>query len=233
MRTSTPRSSNVAAVTGLFVAWGGTALLVGPAANVLGPPGHLVTELLGQAAFWALFVAVLAIVVLWERQSLASLWLQPFRWQSVAWGVCLAVVVVAVIIPAREWVRRSAGLSGYTAGMEHMLALPLWYRLLAVLGAGIVEETLFSGYSVTRVLRFTGSAWLAGAVSLVVFCLLHLPGWGAGPALAFLVSGVPTMAFFIWRKDLLAMIVAHLAIDSWALIITPLFSAWWLGDRFS
>ena len=85
----------------------------------------------------------------------------------------------------------------------------------------------------TRLLRFTGSPWLAGAVSLTVFSLLHLPGWGVGPSLALLVGGIPTMAFFIWRKDLLAVIVARLAIDSWALVITPLFSTWWLDTRFS
>ena len=45
--------------------------------------------------------------------------------------------------------------------MDQTLAMPLWFRLLAVVGAGIVEETLFTGYAVTRLLRFTGSPWLA------------------------------------------------------------------------
>ena len=59
------------------------------------------------------------------------------------------------------------------------------------------------------------------------------PVWGAGAALAFLVGGVPTMAFFVWRRDLLAMMVAHLTIDAWGLVLAPLFSEWWKDGRFS
>lgn len=32
---------------------------------------------------------------------------------------------------------------------------------------------------------------------------------------------------FIWRRDLLAMIIAHATIDVWALAISPSFSSWW------
>jgi membrane protease YdiL (CAAX protease family) len=141
--------------------------------------------------------------------------------------------LVVVVLPIREWARRAIGLSGYSAGMADVLALPLWIRVLAVVGAGVVEETLFTGYAVTRLLALTGRAWLAAGVALTVFCALHLPHWGAGPALAFFVSGVPAMAFFLWRRDLLTMIVAHLAIDAWALVVTPLFSRWWTEPPLS
>jgi CAAX protease family protein len=226
-----PRSHS-AAIAGLAVAWVGTGLLVSPWSRVLGEPGRVATALVEQAALWLLFAAVLAIVLLWERQPLASLWLQPFRWQSVGWGLLL-VAAFAIILPVREWVRRAADLPGYAAGMEQVLALPLWVRVLAVIQAGIVEETLFTGYAVTRLTLLTGRVWLAAALSLIVFCALHVPVWGAGAALAFFVSGVLSMAFFVWRRDLLAMIVAHVTIDTWGIVLTPLFSEWWKEGRFS
>jgi len=43
----------------------------------------------------------------------------------------------------------------------------------------------------------------------------------------FVVSGLATTTFFVWRRDLLAMIIAHLVIDGWALLIAPAISIWW------
>jgi hypothetical protein len=35
------------------------------------------------------------------------------------------------------------------------------------------------------------------------------------------------MVFFIWRRDLLAMIVFHITTDAIGLVVTPMFSEWW------
>jgi hypothetical protein len=35
------------------------------------------------------------------------------------------------------------------------------------------------------------------------------------------------MAFFIWRKDLLAMMVFHAITDATGFLIAPMFSEWW------
>src|SRR5688572_8099845 len=79
LMTSTARAP---AVIGLLVAWGGTALLVSPLGDRLGDPTSLSAALLAQALLWLLFAAVVVIVVFWEKQPLASLWLRPFQWRS-------------------------------------------------------------------------------------------------------------------------------------------------------
>ena len=111
--------------------------------------------------------------------------------------------------------------------MEKVLGLPLWLRVVAVITAGTVEETLFRGYTVTRLSKLTGSMWLAAALSVTAFAALHIPVWGIGPSFSFLLGGAATTAFFIWRRDLLAMVLAHIAIDAWALAVTPHFFGWW------
>jgi uncharacterized protein len=219
--------NDIPAVVGLLVTWGGTAMLVSPPLRFLDRSQSVVTGLFGQAALWLLCVAVIAIIVFWERKSLESLWLKPFHWLSLAWACVLIVSSVVVLFPATEWIRNAAGLSGYTTGMETALAYPVWFRVLAVLTAGVVEETLFRGYAVTRLLQLSGNLVLAVILSSAVFAALHLPVWGAGPSLAFFISGLVTTAFFVWRRDLVAMIVAHAAIDLWGLVITPAFSHWW------
>ena len=191
------RSNATAAVTGLAAAWGGTALLVSPLARDLDDPSRLPYALVGQALFWALAASVIAGVLFWEKQPLRSLWLQQFRWQSIAWGLLLVAAYYTMLFPLGEWVRRTAGLSGFGAGMEQVTRFPVWYRTVAVVSAGIVEEILFRGFSVTRLAMLTGRIWLAALITLVGFNLLHVPVWGWGFALGGLVSGAAVMAFFI------------------------------------
>ena len=123
--------------------------------------------------------------------------------------------------------RHSAGLPGFRAAMEEVMRFPIWYRMVGVVGAGIGEEVLFRGFSVTRIAMLTGSIRLAALIALLGFCALHVSLWGWGFALGGLVTGACAMAFFIWHKDLLAMMVFHLSTDAFGLVVAPLFSEWW------
>jgi membrane protease YdiL (CAAX protease family) len=220
-------SNTTATITGLAVAWGGTAMLLSPASRGLDDPSQPVMALVGQVLFWALAAAVVAIVLFWEKQSLRSLWLQPFRWQSIGWGLVLVAVYYAILFPLGEWVRLSAGLPGFGRGMDQVMKFPLWYRVVAVVGAGVVEEILFRGLSVTRFAMLTGRLWLGAVIAVVGFYALHVPVWGWGFVLGSLISGAAAMAFFVWRKDLLAMMVFHMSTDAIGLVVAPLFSEWW------
>jgi uncharacterized protein len=187
----THQSQTAAALTGLAIAWGGTALLLSPAARLLGDPARLQTALIVQSLLWILAAAVVAIVLFWEKQPLASLWLKPFRWESVGWALVLVVVHYAVFFPLGEWVRHATGLSGFSTGMEQVMRFPFAFRLFAVIGAGVVEELLFRGFTVTRLIALTGRVWLAAALAVVDFSLLHVPGWGWGFALVGLIGARP------------------------------------------
>ena len=228
----TTQPNRAASVTGLTIAWGGTLLLISPAARGTEDPTDLSTALIGQLLMWQLAAAVVVIVRFWERQTLGSLWLQPFRWRSIAWGLLFAVVNHAVLFPAGEWVRRTTGLPGFAGGMEEVMRFPFWYRVLAVIGAGVVEETLFRGFTVTRLFALTGRLWLAATLALLGFSAVHVPVWGLGFAVGGLVSGAAAMAFFVWRRDLLAIMVFHTVADATGLIIAPLYSDWWKTPAF-
>jgi membrane protease YdiL (CAAX protease family) len=155
-RTSRIADGHTAAVIAvLTAAWGGTALLVSPVARSLSDPSRVANALIGQALFWAIAAAVIASVILWEKQPIQSIWLQKFRWRSVAWGIILTAVYYAVLFPFGDWVRRSVGLPGFRAGMEEVTRFPVWYRMIAVVGAGIGEEVVFRGFSVTRIAMLT------------------------------------------------------------------------------
>ena len=214
----------VAALVGLTVAWGGPLVLLSPADRLLGAPDRMTTKVLEQIVLWGFVAVIFAIVILWEKQPLASLSLRPFRWSSLAWGLLLAAVTMYVVMPSLTWALRVAGIPGFEAGMAKILILPLWIRVIAAVTAGIVEDTLFFGYAFNRLTLLTGSYWLSGVITVLVVSLLHFPHWGVGPVLAYFVAvGVGT-GFFVWRRDLLANIVAHVTVDTMGLVIVPLLS---------
>ncbi len=214
-------SQVLATVVGLVVALGGPLLLISPASRLLGRSDAIVTKVLEQAVLWVFLAMVLAVVLIWERKPLTSLWFQPFHWQSLAWGLLLAATMICLVFPLRVWLVRVSGLPDFQAGLERVLALPIWFRVVAVVTAGVVEETLFHGYALTRVGAFMGSYWLAALVLVPAFALVHLPFWGSGFVLSLLPAGVLSAAFFIWKQDLLAMVVAHTFVDAMGLIFAP------------
>ena len=59
------------------------------------------------------------------------------------------------------------------------------------------------------------------------FAFLHAPYWGLGFVSISLLGGVVATTFFIWKKDLLAMMVFHACTDAVGLVIAPMFSEWW------
>lgn len=197
---------SIPSMVGLLLGWGGTALLVSPLGDLLGDPASLNAALLAQVLLWLLFAVVVLLVLFWETQPLASLWLRP------------------VISPAIDWIRRAAGFSGYAAGMDMVMLGPVWFRVVAAVSAGVVEETLFRGFAVTRLLRMTGSPLFAIVVSSAVSAGPHFPLWGAGPTFSWFVGGVATTALFVWRRVLLTMVLFHAATDVWGLAVAPAFS---------
>ena len=224
--------SVLALFAGLSLAWGGTTLLISPTAvRLFGNPSNLPMAFVGQALLWAVAAVVVAIVLFWERQPLASLWLKPFRWRSIAWGLALVAIYYTVVLPISEWVRHAAGLSGFTQGMEQVMRFPISYRIAAFMGAGVVEELLFRGYTITRLTMLTGNVWLAGGLALVAFAALHVPSWGWGFAIIGLLGGTVATTFFIWKQDLLALMVFHTCTDAVGLVIAPMFSEWWREPR--
>ncbi len=211
------RNSPVAAVAGLGVAFGGTVLLVSPAANILGDPQRLSTRVLYQLALWALFALIVAIVILWERRSLDSVGFGRLSWQSLGLGLgCTAFVIAvnSVVVPFFT----KLGIVDFSKGFAVVASWPLWLRMFAALSAGVVEETLFRGYAIERLVLFTRSYAWAGVISLALFAMVHLPFWGFGILFnAFFGGAVSTLLYF-WRRDLWSCIIAHSALDAIALM---------------
>lgn len=60
-------------------------------------------------------------------------------------GLLLAGVFIFIVAPAETAGLRAAGLQGFDAGIARTVALPVWLRIVAVVTAGVVEDTLLIG----------------------------------------------------------------------------------------
>jgi membrane protease YdiL (CAAX protease family) len=167
-----------------------------------GPAALSLAELLIAQAMLAMTVAaVLMVVLVAERKPLASIGMGNASAWSLAWGGALALFLIYVFAPV--------------AGAA-----------LRVLKTPGFEETLYRGYAFERIAELSGSTALAFTLPLLMFAVAHVALWGWGAALTTAVSGAIFTAFFMWRHDLAANIVAHVITDFVGIVLPPLLVRW-------
>ncbi len=207
-----------ATVAGLFVAF------VFPVLTDVGAPwGDGAQQSLGRielglAVHWLTFALLITIVLLAERQPLASVGVRRLRWWTIPLGLLAGVAVTGL---SGVLVNR-LGLSADAHFAAYLQSLPFAVRLMLVLTAGIFEEALYRGYAIERLTSLFGSKWLAGAVSVVIFTLMHVPAVGWSHVLPVGIVGVFVTLLYLWRRDLVVNMVAHATIDGIALLLVPM-----------
>ena len=208
-------------VVGLGLALGGPTLLAVASDRIIPGANGVARSLIAQLVMWALLVAIVVITLKCERQPLSSLGVRTPAGSSLFWGLIAAAALIYGVVPLATALVAVSDLPGFEQGLSEVLALPLWLRVVAVATGGVVEEVLFRGYAITRLEAVTGSQIFAAAFSVLVFALAHWPLWGPGPVLTFVLSGGFLAAWFLWRRDLVANIVAHAVVDSIGLVFVP------------
>jgi membrane protease YdiL (CAAX protease family) len=210
----------IVSVTGLLAALFGP-VLVAVASEKSAQPDRLGPHLFAQAGLVAIVAVVLSIVFFWERESASSIGLKPVTLRSLAWGLALAAFFMYIFAPVSDRALRLLRLGGFDKGLRRLQRLPVWYLILAVVIGGVAEEILYRGYAVKRIAALTGSLWLAGSIPAVVFAVAHAPTWGWGAVLVTLVSGAIFTIFYLWQRDLVACIIAHVVTDFAGIVIGP------------
>ena len=185
--------------------------------------------MVGSAPWLALFVVLTLVVALIgvraEGASLRSLGFRGLSWWATPLvALALALFFIFVFGPLANWFLSATHLLGFSGGAATLARLPTWYLALDVVIVAAAEEWLYRAYAIERLQAITGSAGAAAALSLAAFGLAHLPLWGPGVALTTLVSGGVLTALYVWRRDITALVLAHVATDLYGLVIAPLLS---------
>jgi len=175
-------------------------------------PGPLVEV----ALQWAVALAVLGVVVSVEDRPLASVGVRRPAWRDLAYLVGTAAVVMAVFIVGPT-VLAAVGLP-VADGLSSLEATPgIGVALLSAVTTGVVEEILYRGYPLERLLEYTDSAAVAGSLTVAVFTLAHLVTWPVGSVLLVAAVSVVLTVVYLRRRTLFPVVGAHVGI--WVLAV--------------
>jgi len=98
---------------------------------------------------------------------------------------------------------------------------------LIVLRAGVVAELFYRGYAIERLQALGLNRYWAAAILLIIFALGHWTGGAANVVIAVALGEI-LAGFYLWRRDLIANMIGHFAVDFVANVLPKLFS-WPLG----
>jgi membrane protease YdiL (CAAX protease family) len=215
-----PRRPPTATYVGL-----GVALLLPLLTNLivaylLGATPSRALVAVGLAIHWATFALLLVIVMLWEREPLASIgWRSP-RWFTLPLGIVVGVAIAIV----SGFVSKRLGLKSDTHFVAFLQSLPLVLRVALVITAGVFEETLYRGYGLERLAKYFGGKWVAAALTLVLFTFAHVSAVGVAQLAPIVIVSALVTLLYLWRRDLLLNMVAHATIDAIGLLVVPAFA---------
>lgn len=218
-------ATRLRSLLGLLVALGGLPLVNVLRHLMLGAqPAHPAAGMVFDLAVeWLILAGIVALTLKVEHLGAAGLGLRRFSWGAVAAGIVLGVALFALSTATMILVQ-TAGLPDVTdatpAGTLMALSLPL--RIAAVITAGVVEETLYRGYAIERLGAITGRYWLAGLVSLAAFSAIHAIFWGRVQIIVVWVDAAALTAIYLWRRNLLLNIIAHVVTDGIPFVVFPL-----------
>lgn len=202
-----------ATATGLTLALLGPLFVAIAASHFELAPTTFSRSLPWLLAMLALLASILAIVRWWERLPWSSLGFRRPTWRSFVWGLTLAAFFVLVFGPLVAHLFARLDSVGFDQRGASTANLPLWYLSLLIVVVGTMEEVLYRGYAIHRLADWTGSPLLGATISTAAFALAHVPMWGWVTSLSFVFSGGLLAAFFMWRRDIIANIIAHVLTD--------------------
>ena len=178
------------------------------------------TVVVAQSTMWLVLAAALGCHVYGDRLPLAAVGLAWPRLRSILFGLGVGASVY-VGLYAVALVLWKNGLFEAKAPVDQILQWPLWLRLFMLVTAGVAEEAIYRGFAIERLTALTGRRWLAALIALAAFVAAHVPFWGLGAIATPIVGGGFFTLVYLWRRDLAACMVAHLAVDSVGLLLAP------------
>lgn len=223
MTPQAPRANAFTAL-GLALTLGGPLLLASPPAQALYASAGAGAAVAGQSALCVLVAVVLLILRFGERVPLSAIGLARPTIRSVLWGLGLGFgvfIALALIVLALS----QLGLFDNAKASAVVLDWPLPFRIAVAAAAGVIEEILYRGYAIERLTAIVGRRWVAAILALIAFSLAHVPFWGWSAIATPLVGGAFFTLIYLWRRDLMACIVAHSTIDLIGIVLVPALAA--------
>ncbi len=167
--------------------------------------------LVGLLAFWLPRV---------EHKGRASIGVTRFRW-SYAWIGAGAYAATFAAIAGVQFLQQAVG-QDTIRSLQPVLATYSWPLLVALFLTGtVLEEVLYRGYLIERMILLTGSRWLAGLVSCATFTAVHLRFFGVGATVDVAVLSVVLDLLYVKTRSLWPAMVFHGINDAFGFLLAP------------
>lgn len=190
--------------------------------------GFIVTPLVkipmvtNELVMWGLDFVVIAIVLFWERRPLSSIGFRGLTWKDGLLVLLLgALLFVLAPILSILVARVTGGSSNAVTVLSDLAKQSLFFRILMALRAAVTEEMLFRAYPIERMKNLTGNVWIGAIISLVIFSILHLSGWGWVHVIVVIIPGLILTFLYIWKRNLILNILVHFFPDFVFVLIAP------------
>lgn len=170
------------------------------------------------------WLALLLLLGLWlphvEHQGPGSIGVTGFRW-SYVWMGAGAYVVTFAVLAGVQYLQLAAGQETIRA-LQPTLATYPWPVLIALFITGTaLEEVVYRGYLIERLIFLTGSRWLAGLVSWAAFTLVHLRFFGFGATVDVAVLSAALVILYMRTRSLWPAMVFHGINDAFGFLLAP------------
>lgn len=197
-------------VLGLAIALAGPPLVAAWSKSVARADASLPTSILLQAIYGTLPIIVLLLVRYGERLPWHSVGFRRPTTSTVVSAV-LVVIFTFLVLPmltdplVKRWAQPDA-----EQGVASLAVFPMWFRIVLAVTGGPIEELLYRGYAIERLTTLTSRRWLGATLAVLAFAAAHIPTWGfAFSLIADLPAGIVLTLFYLWRRDLVANMLAH------------------------
>lgn len=183
--------------------------LLGQTVIEVGPVGELVVQ-------WGTVAVVVGVAVGVEEQPLSSVGFRRPTRTDLGYAVAAALGALAVFA-GTDPVVEALGLPVAEDAGRVAAGVGFGVALAGAVTTGVVEEILFRGYPIERLLAYTDSRLVAGGLSWGVFTLAHAVVWPVGNILQVAAVAAVFTAVYLRRRTLVPVMVAHVSV--WGLAV--------------
>lgn len=167
---------------------------------------------IGLLIWWIPFV---------ERLNWRSIGFERVRWRQVRCGI-LGSIAVTVALMFSGYIWQTIGLAPIRT-LQPMLKELGFPVLLALFCTGaFLEEVLYRGYLIERLISLTGRPLVAGIVSWLSFSLVHLAFFGLGPTLDVSIIAAALVVLYLKERSVWPCVVLHGLNNAAAYLLFPL-----------
>jgi membrane protease YdiL (CAAX protease family) len=199
------------------------ALFAAPAIVILFKLAGFTRADFGATVVRELIILALVAILFWiirdrEKLPLSSIGLRP---QKIVPAVLWSLAVMLLFVVGIAACLLVLPLLGLSYGSSSGPAVPIGVSLLLYARAGIAEEVFYRGYAIERIEALTGSRAIAAALPLLIFAGSHFSQGPAGILMTFVIGAIAT-AIYLWKRNLLILIIAHFMVDFIPNVLLPL-----------